>query len=297
MGRQRLVLCADYRFGANDQTLWPQPYLKIFPYLGSIPKRPVSSEDPLSVMWWNPLPSDFTPSAGGVAGGLGKLSIDRYNVFKGLHRDLQSRAEAHIETLPEPKVFPLALVELWNHTLPRLAALPMSFEQVCFCVTDYQRLYLEVRGLMDYVEIYKPRMDGKAPRVYPVADCIGVFTTTPIVVQQFFRAGLPVWFIRTTEHFRTSACNASELVKPISPTGILTTRPHPDSPPEIYNGVNDDRKHTALYRFSRDWLSFKDPFSEATASSSSSSAAQHQAGNEQPAKSTKAKKSDRKTCK
>jgi hypothetical protein len=78
----------------------------------------------------------------------------------------------------------------------RIGSLVMTFKQMAFEVTEFQRCYLETRGLLDYIKLYQPRMDGRLKAASAVAECVGTITSKPAVVQDFFTAGLPVWFIQ-----------------------------------------------------------------------------------------------------
>ena len=62
-------------------------------------------------------------------------------------------------------------------------------------ITEFQRYYLEIYGCLDYLEIYKPRMDRRRPPAESIVNCIGAITNIPRIVQDFYMAGLPVWFL------------------------------------------------------------------------------------------------------
>jgi hypothetical protein len=72
----------------------------------------------------------------------------------------------------------------------------MSRRQVFMNVRYVQRCYLELLSALDYLEVFRPRMCGLCPVVSMVELRMGVFTYDPVVVQDFLRAGLPVWLIR-----------------------------------------------------------------------------------------------------
>ena len=76
-----------------------------------------------------------------------------------------------------------------------LDSLKTTFMEMRLGVTEFQRHYLELYGLLDYLKIYKPRMDGAKPPAESVMNCMGAFTNIPHVVQDFYTAGLPVWFL------------------------------------------------------------------------------------------------------
>ena len=77
----------------------------------------------------------------------------------------------------------------------------MSFGHIQFVVQDLQRVWLHVWAILDYMEIYKPRMDGHAPPGDGVADTIGTFTMSIRVAQDMFLAGLPCWLIQASSTF------------------------------------------------------------------------------------------------
>lgn len=62
----QIYLHSDFRYGPDNHTLCPQPYLNEYPHLGAIPMRPEDPEDPLSIMWWNPTLDDFELSTAGI---------------------------------------------------------------------------------------------------------------------------------------------------------------------------------------------------------------------------------------
>jgi hypothetical protein len=81
-----------------------------------------------------------------------------------------------------------------------------------FGITEFQRYYLETLGLIDYLEIYKPRIDGIQTRTGSVDNHMGVFTSVPRVAQDFFDAGLPIWFIRETNIIIANPNNAPNVL-------------------------------------------------------------------------------------
>jgi hypothetical protein len=47
-------LRADIRYGPDDPTLWPQPWVGSYCHLGAILRMPNDPNDILSIMWWDP---------------------------------------------------------------------------------------------------------------------------------------------------------------------------------------------------------------------------------------------------
>jgi hypothetical protein len=142
----------------------------------------------------------------------------------------------------------------------RLGTLVTTFKQMVFEVTEFQRCYLETRGLLDYIELYQPRMSGRLKAANTVAQCVGAITSKPAVVQDFFTAGLPVWFIQPVRP-GPFPHNILNVVTSFERADWVCIDKADPPFPVIYDGpLTEHEKHNALHRFSRKWLAFKDPF-------------------------------------
>jgi hypothetical protein len=256
--RQEVFVRSDFRYGPDDHTLWPQPFLLDYPHLGAIPRQPEDRRNPLSIMWWNPSRADFFPVENCVLDGIGHLSTSRYWTFQDMSKGLKERVESYRKKSPNPMV-PL-LARAMDDALVRLHSLKSPFGLMWFKVTEFQRLYLELYALLDYLEIYKPRMDGLQPAATTVANCIGAFTHNPQIAQYFHIAGLPIWLIQPWET-GPFPHNVLSVISPLDPTDSLCISPHDPPFPVIYRGyTNTKEKHDAIHCYSRKWLVFKDPF-------------------------------------
>src|SRR6266540_3324168 len=111
---------------------------------------------------------------------------------------LENRIEDYRKTAPKPNNLLLSLLKAMQDAYIRLASLKTTFFEMRFGVTEFQRYFLELHGCLDYLELYKPRMDGKKPAAETVANCVGAFTNIARVVQDFHTAGLPVCFLQPT---------------------------------------------------------------------------------------------------
>jgi hypothetical protein len=261
MQKRNVFLRSDFRYGPDDHTLWPQPFLHDYPHLGAIPRRPEDPKDPLSIMWWNPTRADFFPLEDGVMDGMGQLSTSRYWEFQDMWKELKERVEKYVKKSTPNSLLSL-LVRAMDDALVRMRSLKSPFGLMWFKVTEFQRLYLESYGLLDYLETYKPRMDGQIPPATTVAKCIGAFTTVPQIAQYFHTAGLPIWLIQP---WKTGPFpyNVLTVVSPLNPTDSLCISPHEPPFPVIFRGfVNTREKHDAIHSYSRKWLVFKDPFQD-----------------------------------
>jgi len=163
--------------------------------LGAIPRKPDDPDDPLSIMWWDPTIDDFKHFGGSVVDGLGELSGSKLLSLQNLMSKMEGRIEDHKVKFSKPNKLLLLLVRAMQDSLAHLDSLKTTFTEMRIGVTEFQRYYLEIYGCLDYLEIYKPRMDGEKPAAESVMNCIGAITHIPRIVQDFYTAGLPVWFL------------------------------------------------------------------------------------------------------
>lgn len=138
----------------------------------------------------------------------------------------------------------------------------MTFWQAEFVVREVQRVWLELWGLLNYMEIYKLCMDGHATATAPgseAAQTIGVFTNSFRVAQDFFTAGLPCWLIRPSSHLTNQ--KIISVVDPISPLGAVSLESHRFGYPVIFTGSAASlEKYSNIYRYARNFLCSPDPF-------------------------------------
>jgi hypothetical protein len=262
MQNTEVQLRADLRYGPDDPTLWPQPWVEMYCHLGAIPRKPDDSNDPLSIMWWDPTRDDFKSFGGSLVDGLGELSGSKLLSLRTMMSSMEDRIEDHKRANQNPNKLLLLLVRAMQDAFARFKSLKTTFTEMRVGVTEFQRYYLEIRGCLDYLELYKPRMDGARPRAETVVNCVGAITHIPRIVQDFHAAGLPVWLFRPSKVWDDPVkCNILEIVTPLNPADVLCVSPHyPPFPAIFYGPATDPKKHGAIYANSRKWLVFKDPF-------------------------------------
>jgi hypothetical protein len=260
MQKREVHLRADFRYGPDDPTLWPQPWIVEYPHLGAIPRKPKDPQDPLSVMWWDPTPEDF---GGSIVDGLGELSKSKIVSLEAMMRGLESKIEDYKDTCTgrPPNAHLLTMVKAMQDAYVRLSSLTTTFTEMRFGLTEFQCYFLEVHGCLDYLMLYKPRMDGQKPASTTVVNCIGIFTNVARVVQDFHTAGLPVWFLRPYQSWEAPiTCN---IVTPLNPADTLCVSEHDPPFPAVYRGyMTNYQRHAAIHGYSRTWLVFKDPFED-----------------------------------
>lgn len=262
MQKREVHLRADFRYGPDDATLWPQPWVPEYPHLGAIPKKPDDCNNPLSIMWWDPTRKEFNSYDSGLVDGIGELLKSKFLEFETMRKNLEDRVEDYKKTTAKPNYYLLMMVKAMQDACVRLGSLKTTFSEMRFGVTEFQRYYLEVCGVLDYLELYKPRMDGQRPAATTVAHCVGAFTTIARTAQDFHSAGLPIWFIRPQKSWDSPiSCNILEVVSPLNPASSLCVSEHDPPFSPIFRGfATAHEKQGAIHSYSRGWLVFKDPF-------------------------------------
>jgi hypothetical protein len=132
--------------------------------------------------------------------GLGKLLERQFQKLQDSVSFLISCVTEFMSSILESKVLSMLglMVKMLKHGMTCLQSMWMNLLQTTFTVRDIQRCWLEITAFLDYMLVFKPRMDSITVNTppHPAADRIGVFTSNIHVAQDFFHAGLPCWLIR-----------------------------------------------------------------------------------------------------
>jgi hypothetical protein len=125
-------------------------------------------------------------------------------------------------------------------------------------VTNVQRAFLELYALLDWITVYHPRMMDTT-RIGGASDAnvLGVFTTDPVVAEQFHRARLPYWFIRPSSAFHDDYI--LEVVKPLDPADWLQLDIVEGFPP-IKGGPTLEQRIQNIHRGTSTLPWYKNPF-------------------------------------
>ena len=108
---------------------------------------------------------------------------------------MEGRIEDHKNAFPNVNKALLLLARAMQDSFTCLDVLKTTFTEMTIGVTEFQHYYLELYSCLDYLEIYKPRMEGLRPPAESVMNCVGAITNIPHIVQDFYTAGLPVWLL------------------------------------------------------------------------------------------------------
>lgn len=210
------------------------------------------------------------PPLGGPLSGLGKLCVARYRELQTSVEFLMNRVKKYTESARNPSTLIQPSVKWLQQVLDQLYSVQTSFRHIVFVVRDLQRVWLHLWAVLDYMEIYKPRMDGNVPPADDVADTIGTFTSNIRVAQDMLLAGLPYWLIRPSHEF--SDQKIFRISQIFHPRDYVMLEPHKFPYPIIFKGeATSFEKYRNIDLFARNFLCSQDPFAATSSSSTSSS--------------------------
>lgn len=200
---RNLQLCEDYRWGTEDYINLPQPYSSINNHILCCPAPTYIHED-TKHLFRAFEDKDWIPIANHGVDGLGH--IDRV-----LHCNLKAKTKdtlTKIMEISEDKKNG-RLDDFDGRGLVRFVscawALRRDLDGVGYTKTKHQvkmqyvdilRRDMELRGFIDYVRIYRPRMHNIPTK--PVAvdpNRMGCFTNSFTIADRLHHCGLPVWYV------------------------------------------------------------------------------------------------------
>ncbi|TFK59424.1 hypothetical protein BDN72DRAFT_905856 [Pluteus cervinus] len=268
IGERTVFRRVDGRFGDDDNTQWPQPYLFEAPHFACIPRR--INEAPYDIIWYTPEQTHFTPSRHNPS--IGRLDTSHRETLRAVVFELRDRAHAY--TKRDPKLDLIrSLRQSLSYGISRVENVPTCFGVMVWAVRAVQRCWLELRGALDYMEIFKPRMDGVLEpydaHAIP-AQTIGAFIYIHEVARSFFTAGLPYWFIE--DRNRLADQNVRMTVAVTSPHSCIAMDQWIPTSPTIWTGpASSFLKVRAIHRDEGKYLSYPNPFNTSPVMSTSTS--------------------------
>ncbi|KAK7436347.1 hypothetical protein VKT23_019195 [Stygiomarasmius scandens] len=226
---------ADARYGEDDPLLWPQPYNRNHQYLTCIPSFPNIPDDPYYedlCLWRTVSESEMQFTAQGQINRIGLLhpwimtpfseSVGQIRLRSAITRDGHKKDESIIRLLDE---FDTTITICMN----RLSTVSSALRDTIRGVAELQRACLYTIALMDYVDVYSLRISENCTSTkYPRADLrMGAFVWNDKDAFLLFKAGLPVYYVRTFNDFDhqniLSAC--SFTIPPFC--GSVASPPYP----------------------------------------------------------------------
>ncbi|KAF7430140.1 hypothetical protein PC9H_005840 [Pleurotus ostreatus] len=254
----------DGRFGPEDPFQRPQMYVSQHPHLACIRRPPIDRFNTNDIMFFNPSADTHFLALHSSRLGLlhpnyvSRLRLpsialaQRYYAFMESRKDLEnSYARKHFNGH-------VTQLKIW---IARLENTKAAWADILFSVTQAQRHYLELEAFLEYMQVRQPLMNspdyGEIKR--PAANFIGAFTNKVVVVEEFAKAGVPVWLIRPIKEF-------NELTRI---DAVVTPTPPEDSSIELQpwrghktlawnRGADDPQRHNNLMLFGREFLAYTD---------------------------------------
>ncbi|PBK88920.1 hypothetical protein ARMGADRAFT_1084027 [Armillaria gallica] len=261
---REMYMQADFRYGADNPLLWPQFYVRSVSWLSCIRKCPKDPLDPFLPLYDPVTRSDFSTFE--YASQDNQLRTFSSASFARLHMAAQkviNMSESQTASWG-PSHSLLRDFRSGLYTLLHcLESLPFIFDRLCLTVAETQRVAIEMRAIMDYITTYHPRMlvTNQAPWSDTTADLelIGAFTTDPIIVEEFFRARIPVWHLLKLDRLPFTRIDAHTL--PLDPNQHLTLGPPRIQLRSVFIRTSDQaEKYKAFQCFTRNHLRLPNPF-------------------------------------
>ncbi|KAI5984501.1 hypothetical protein EDD15DRAFT_2375145 [Pisolithus albus] len=186
----------DGRFGHIDCFQWPQLYSERYMWSGCIPRK-VAYQDHSTWrwLWWDVTntPEDFVVERGSMF-RVGRVHPDRWKQLEIVCNQLDERVQRWVQK--NPHYYGPVNVTGWmrscRRALMRLKQLPFTFRDTVLIVTLFQRLGLDVFGMLEYLE---PTMPPPSPLMDAVDRWMGAITTDPEICQRLFDSRIPVWLV------------------------------------------------------------------------------------------------------
>ena len=119
---------------------------------------------------------------------------------------------------------------------------------------------MELRALMDYIEIYEPRMEGCASPAKETANVVGCFVHGVHMAERLFSAGIPYWLICPISTF--SYENILSITTVVQPKDMLVLDDYFNPFPCIYVGNSNSNRFNAISKHGLKSLCYMDLFSD-----------------------------------
>ncbi|KAL0567858.1 hypothetical protein V5O48_014140 [Marasmius crinis-equi] len=236
LGSRTITLRKDYHFGPDDPLLYPQPFISLRCHWAAIPRRPGDKADPLRKWWDEPPEWAFVEEGNSAIQGMGRWFPSYVADFARDCYIIHERVAAYYEPLKsrgmQGNSVVLALDCQLLQTLRHIEKLSVPRHVARQLWSFFQRWYLELVGALDWIELYKPVMDGQkamslsASRKAPAA--MGAFTFSVADCEFLFRANLPFWYVRPSKHPLTKRLDS--MVDPVTPESSNICMDDLDSP-------------------------------------------------------------------
>ncbi|TFY56740.1 hypothetical protein EVJ58_g7450, partial [Rhodofomes roseus] len=203
----------DGWYGSADPHRWPQLFDHKFTHLVVLtnPHEPYMSELPVSVR--QPLQTQHYRATGTLdsAGAqqfvicddrhaallrnLDDLKLDM-DIF--IKQDAAAASHVRLDVLNIHAALKNYVLSAFD-AVERMRSVPAVLPHLTWEHTEYQRYFAEASAYMTFSSKFTPRIVENKTHVIE-SSYMGAVSFDPAVVQRFYRAGLPVWYIRPYSH-------------------------------------------------------------------------------------------------
>ncbi|KAJ8089517.1 hypothetical protein PM082_014773 [Marasmius tenuissimus] len=269
LGSREIFFRQDYRLGAEDPLLYPQPFIPDRCHWAAIPRRPLNANHSRA-KWWAALPPEaFINEPDSAVAGLGRWSKDHLSSYEEDCTRLHERVSTYRTSQSSSSKINALLTALdgqLERTFRHLTTMPLPLHRARLLWSFFQRWFLELTGAMDWVEVYQPIMEGRSlptesTRI-DAAATMGAFLTSVRDCEFFFKAGIPFWLVRAAEHHSTARVDEQAIVATPTSLHICTDEIMSHKKDVLYHGpLRDLHKATAVEKFGLAIVDFaNDPF-------------------------------------
>ncbi|KAJ7898784.1 hypothetical protein B0H13DRAFT_804646 [Mycena leptocephala] len=262
-----LLLRRDGLWGDDDPIRWPQIFSPSYCHFSAIPSRPQTTDSEeankgILALWYNPTREHLICPVSGrsILRGCGNLPCFILEQLRGALKHVQKQFEAFLESDKIPPLLP-HLMQTAVHAFTRLEVLPVGYMELLLTVRALQRSLLEAIAIMDYKQIYQPRIEGLSRRDAVGVDLrMGAFTADLRTVEDHLAAGLKVWFIQPSSAFRYQ--NILRIAPLIFPETMIEMTLVSAATPPTFIG-NNLKKFDCIHHLTRKIGHTPDPFNPA----------------------------------
>ncbi|KAI6041015.1 hypothetical protein EDC04DRAFT_2893586 [Pisolithus marmoratus] len=212
----------DGRFGHIDCFQWPQLYSERYAWSGCIPQKVAYQDDPTwRWLWWDMtnMLEDFVLERGSMF-RVGRVHPDKWKKLETICDQLDERLQNWTQVIPhyDGPVKVVAWMRSCRHALMCLKQLPFTFCNTLLILTLFQRLSLDIFGMLEYLGSTIPCPDKSMDAI----DCwMGTITTNPEICQHIFDSCIPIWLV-WKPHTVPKDLKVHKSVDITCPEGIIT---------------------------------------------------------------------------
>ncbi|KAG7098901.1 hypothetical protein E1B28_000801 [Marasmius oreades] len=237
----------DGFYSEDDPVQYPQPFNPHYPYFAYIPKLPTDETSPYynDRCMWNNYWREINYNFGSCRAELNWISTKILDSVSSLCQQVKRFLTSH----PDWQNSLSEMDTTITLCLHQLTSVQLSLHNSVRGVAEIQRSWKTAVAIMDYVEVYKPKMStiSSSPQAVALegtdAFQMGAFVWNDRDALMLFRANLPVYFIRGYNDFDF------QIIRRIDPFLDLNITQKAASPsyPVIYTGqAGSDAKFAAI---------------------------------------------------